>query len=139
MTRDSNNKRGGITSILPMAPYSSGKRILIQRQCELCKGSGLIQRGKYKRKCTSCGGFLPWESWELFLTDTTPGNGGVVRFPKGQTSVFFDVAAAKEDSIRRAAAYEAAEKEREARGDARLDGNETPASPESTATNETSR
>jgi len=41
----------------------SGKRILIQKQCLLCNGSGLIERGRYKRKCTSCGGFLPWESW----------------------------------------------------------------------------
>ena len=42
-----------------IAAYEFGKRILIQRQCELCKGSGLIQKGKYMRKCSSCGGFLP--------------------------------------------------------------------------------
>jgi hypothetical protein len=54
----------------------------------------LIKKGEYSRKCTSCGGFLPWESWERFLdvgTTAKIGNGGRVRVPEGQTSVFYDV------------------------------------------------
>ena len=58
-----------------IAAYEFGKRILIQRQCELCSGSGLIQKGRYARKCTSCGGFLPWQSWGQFFTSEA-GNGG---------------------------------------------------------------
>jgi hypothetical protein len=94
-----------------IAAYEFGKRIVIQRQCELCKGSGLIQKGRYSRKCTSCGGFLPWVSWKLFLTSEA-GNGGVVRVPKGQTSVFYDVEAARLDSAKQAAEAAAAEEER---------------------------
>ena len=90
-----------------IAAYEFGKRILIQRQCELCKGSGLIQKGRYARKCTSCGGFLPWQSWGQFFTSEA-GNGGVVRVPKGQTSVFYDVEAARLDGKRQAAEAEAA-------------------------------
>jgi hypothetical protein len=87
---------GFIAGLSPfvIAAYEFGKRILIQRQCELCGGSGLIQKGRYSRKCTSCGGFLPWQSWELFFTSEA-GNGSRVNAPKGQTSVFYDVDAAK--------------------------------------------
>ena len=77
-----------------IAAYEFGKRILIQRKCALCQGSGLIRKGEYSRKCTACGGFLPWESWERFLdvgTAAKIGNGGRVRVPEGQTSVFYDV------------------------------------------------
>ncbi len=83
----------GIAPFL-IAAYEFGKRILIQRKCALCQGSGLIKKGEYARKCTSCGGFLPWESWERFLdvgTTAKIGNGGRVRVPEGQTSVFYDV------------------------------------------------
>mmetsp|Transcript_3948 Transcript_3948/g.4448 ORF Transcript_3948/g.4448 Transcript_3948/m.4448 type:complete len:288 (+) Transcript_3948:167-1030(+) len=82
-----------------VATWEFGKRILIQRQCELCKGSGLIVRGKKGRKykCTACGGFLPWESWERFL-ESEPGNGGVLRQPKGQTSVLYSVESARRAS-----------------------------------------
>ena len=90
-----------------IAAYEFGKRILIQRQCELCKGSGLIQKGKYMRKCSSCGGFLPWQSWQQFLSSEA-GNGGVLRAPKGQTSVFYDVEASRRDGERQAAAVTAA-------------------------------
>mmetsp|Transcript_1099 Transcript_1099/g.2391 ORF Transcript_1099/g.2391 Transcript_1099/m.2391 type:complete len:248 (-) Transcript_1099:37-780(-) len=105
---------GFIAGLAPfvIAAYEFGKRILIQRQCELCKGSGLIQKGRYQRKCTSCGGFLPWVSWSQFLTSEA-GNGGVVRVPKGQTSVFYNVEAARQDSKRQVAelaAQNAAEK-----------------------------
>jgi hypothetical protein len=95
---------GFVTGLSPfvIAAYEFGKRILIQRQCELCQGSGLIQKGRYARKCTSCGGFLPWQSWGQFLTSEA-GNGGTVRVPKGQSSVFYDVDAALQDSKRQVA------------------------------------
>ena len=83
----------GIAPFL-IAAYEFGKRILIQRKCAMCQGSGLIKKGEYARKCTACGGFLPWESWERFLdvgTTAKIGNGGRVRVPEGQTSVFYDV------------------------------------------------
>lgn len=103
-----------------IAAYEFGKRILIQRKCALCQGSGLIRKGEYSRKCTACGGFLPWESWERFLdvgTAAKIGNGGRVRVPEGQTSVFYDVektvlasekrkALEEESSLRRVAAAE---------------------------------
>ena len=95
---------GFIAGLSPfvIAAYEFGKRIIIQRQCELCRGSGLIQKGRYSRKCTSCGGFLPWQSWELFFTSDA-GNGSRVRAPKGQTSVFYDVEAARKDGAEQAA------------------------------------
>ena len=96
-----------------IAAYEFGKRILIQRQCELCSGSGLIQKGRYARKCTSCGGFLPWQSWGQFFTSEA-GNGGVVRVPKGQTSVFYDVEAARLEGQRQAKAAREAEEAGEA-------------------------
>ena len=105
---------GFAAGLLPfvIAAYEFGKRIIIQRQCELCKGSGLIQKGRYMRKCTSCGGFLPWQSWGQFLTSEA-GNGGVVRVPKGQTSVFYNVDAALQDSKRQAAEQDLQEQEQE--------------------------
>lgn len=86
---------GFIAGLSPfvIAAYEFGKRILIQQRCEVCTGSGLVTKGRFKRKCPACGGFLPWESWEQFLSSEA-GNGGVVRFPKGQKSAFFDVDAA---------------------------------------------
>ena len=95
---------GFIAGLTPcvIAAYEFGKRIIIQRRCELCGGSGLIQKGRYMRKCTSCGGFLPWQSWELFFTSDA-GNGSRVRAPKGQTSVFYDVEAARKDGAEQAA------------------------------------
>jgi hypothetical protein len=98
------------------AAYEFGKRILIQRECARCGGSGLIQRTlpigvtaepgmQPLRKCTSCGGFLPWLSWKYFFTSAaTPGNGGALRAPRGQSSVFYDVAAATRASEADAAA-----------------------------------
>ena len=98
------------------AAYEFGKRILIQRRCARCGGSGLIQRTlpagvtadagmQQLRKCTSCGGFLPWVSWRYFFTSAaTPGNGGALRAPQGQTGVLYDVAAARRASEADAAA-----------------------------------
>ena len=90
------------------AAYEFGKRILIQRRCALCAGSGLISRtpGGPRRKCTSCGGFLPWQSWELFLS-SSPGNGGVVQAPRAQRSVLYDVDAATAASVADAAVADA--------------------------------
>ena len=63
---------------------------LIQRRCETCKGSGLVQRGRFQRKCPECGGFFPWQGWKQFLTSTAaPGNGGVLRQPRNQDGVIY--------------------------------------------------
>ena len=72
-------------------------------------GSGLVEversRGARLVKCTACGGFLPWQSWERVLSSEA-GNGGVVRAPKGRTSAFYSVekatAASREMAARRA-------------------------------------
>jgi len=101
-----------------VASYEFGKRVLIQQRCALCAGSGLVTRTQFgeprRMKCTACGGFLPWESWELFLRSEV-GNGGKLRFPRGQRSVLFDVDAATRASQRMADAAsqpEEAEEER---------------------------
>lgn len=73
------------------------KRILIQRRCEVCQGSGLVAslgpgKDKYLRKCPQCGGFFPWISWSRFLSaNAQVGNGGPLQQPRGQTSVFYKV------------------------------------------------
>ncbi len=62
------------------------------------------------------GGFLPWQSWERFLTSEV-GNGGVLRFPKGQKSLFFDVEAARRAGVQAAQrAQEAGQLEEPASG-----------------------
>jgi hypothetical protein len=70
---------GFVAGVVPfiIASYEFGKRILIQQRCPECRGSGLVQRGRYLRKCARCGGMLPWLGWKAFFTATTaPGNGG---------------------------------------------------------------
>lgn len=63
---------------------------LIQRRCEKCNGSGLVERGPFLRKCPECGGFFPWQGWKQFLTSTAaPGNGGVLRQPRNQEGVIY--------------------------------------------------
>ena len=63
---------------------------LIQRRCEKCDGSGLVERGPFLRKCPECGGFFPWQGWKQFLTSTAaPGNGGVLRQPRNQEGVIY--------------------------------------------------
>lgn len=43
-----------------------------------------------QKKCPDCGGFFPWRGWGEFLSATaSPGNGGPLRAPRGQTSVFY--------------------------------------------------
>lgn len=50
---------------------------VIQRRCKVCGGTGLVQRGRFQRKCPQCGGFFPWRSWKDFLSaNARPGNGG---------------------------------------------------------------
>ncbi|PPD92686.1 hypothetical protein GOBAR_DD10372 [Gossypium barbadense] len=44
------------------------KRIIAQRRCGECRGSGLVFRGNDYFKCPECGGFLPWQSWKRFFT-----------------------------------------------------------------------
>lgn len=114
---------GFVAGVVPfiIATYEFSKRIIIQRRCPECKGSGLVQRGRVLRKCTQvsmprkercegwflsfdvshvfsifvvqCGGMLPWLGWKMFLFSsfTAPGNGGPLQQPKGQTSVFYKV------------------------------------------------
>lgn len=85
---------GLVAGLFPVviAAFEFGKRWLIQLRCETCGGTGLVTLAKTRRKvkCRECGGFLPWESWELFLSSEA-GNGGPLRQPKGQTSIFYKV------------------------------------------------
>ncbi|KAK9842214.1 hypothetical protein WJX81_000923 [Elliptochloris bilobata] len=85
---------GALAGVIPFAigSWEFGKRILIQRRCAVCSGSGLVQRGKFYRKCPECGGFFPWQGWRKFFTSTAaPGNGGPLRQPRGQTSILYKV------------------------------------------------
>lgn len=86
---------GFAAGVIPfvIASYEFGKRILIQRRCPECLGKGLVQRGKVLRKCTQCGGMLPWLGWKMFLFSTVrdPGNGGPLNQPRGQKSIFYTV------------------------------------------------
>ena len=76
---------GLVAGLFPIviASYEFGKRWLIQARCETCGGTGLVAARRRegstapvrKVKCRECGGFLPWESWELFLSSDA-GNGG---------------------------------------------------------------
>jgi hypothetical protein len=89
---------GSAVGVFPFAigAYEFGKRILIQRRCKVCGGSGLVMRGpegrQLQRKCLECGGFFPWRGWGEFLSATAqPGNGGPLLAPRGQKSVFYTV------------------------------------------------
>lgn len=86
---------GFVAGVVPfiIASYEFGKRIVIQRRCPECQGRGLVQRGRVLKKCTQCGGMLPWLGWRMFLfsTFTSPGNGGPLLQPKGQKSVFYSM------------------------------------------------
>lgn len=47
-----------------------GERIVRQRRCARCEGSGLVRYGaddQYWKRCDVCGGFLPWQSWRRFF------------------------------------------------------------------------
>lgn len=77
---------GAIIATLPFvwATKTFGTRIIVQRECLVCKGSGLVYITKKgntltrARKCWSCGGFLPWLGWKMFFFSSffDIGNGG---------------------------------------------------------------
>ncbi|GJP77489.1 hypothetical protein CLOP_g15983, partial [Closterium sp. NIES-67] len=60
---------GAIAGVIPfiVASIEFGKRIAAQQRCEQCQGSGLQLVGRYYRRCSACGGFLPWQSWRRFF------------------------------------------------------------------------
>lgn len=107
------------TMVFALGSYEFGKRLLIQRRCAVCTGTGLVevpfnnssssfssssssspqQQQVRKVKCRACGGFFPWESAEKFFSAATrPGNGGPLQQPQWpkQTSVFYKVPSAEE-------------------------------------------
>ncbi|ESQ42890.1 hypothetical protein EUTSA_v10014968mg [Eutrema salsugineum] len=61
---------GTIAGVTPfvVAGVEFSKRIIAQKRCEECKGSGLVFRDKKYFRCPGCGGFLPWQSWRRFFT-----------------------------------------------------------------------
>ncbi|GMY31037.1 transmembrane protein [Fagus crenata] len=61
---------GAIAGVTPfvVAGIEFSKRIIAQRRCELCGGSGLVLNEKDYIKCPGCGGFLPWQSWKRFFS-----------------------------------------------------------------------
>lgn len=70
------------------AAFSFGSRIIIQKKCAVCGGSGLVTTSRTgrkltaPRKCYACGGFLPWRSWgEFWKSNADVGNGGILRRP----------------------------------------------------------
>nr|DAD23604.1 TPA_asm: hypothetical protein HUJ06_025067 [Nelumbo nucifera] len=60
---------GTIAGVTPfvVAGIEFSKRIVAQRRCQFCGGSGLVLRGKYYFRCPGCG-FLPWQSWKRFFS-----------------------------------------------------------------------
>ncbi|KAH7843458.1 hypothetical protein Vadar_016843 [Vaccinium darrowii] len=62
---------GALAGVTPfvVAGIEFSKRIVAQRRCEVCGGSGLVLRDKkYYFRCPGCGGFLPWQSWKRFFS-----------------------------------------------------------------------
>ncbi|PHU30317.1 hypothetical protein BC332_02410 [Capsicum chinense] len=61
---------GSLAGVTPfvVAGVEFSKRIVKQRKCEVCGGSGLVLKNKFYKRCPSCGGFLPWQSWRRFFT-----------------------------------------------------------------------
>ncbi|XP_015059683.1 uncharacterized protein LOC107005567 isoform X2 [Solanum pennellii] len=57
----------GVTPFV-VAGVEFSKRIVKQRKCEVCGGSGLVLKNKFYKRCPNCGGFLPWQSWRRFFT-----------------------------------------------------------------------
>lgn len=88
----------GIVPFL-IASVEFSKRILIQKRCVECNGRGLVQNGRYLKKCSTCGGLLPWLSWKAFLSaNLRPGNGGPLLQPKGQSSVLYRIPSPSDDN-----------------------------------------
>ena len=102
-----------------IATYEFSKRVIIQRRCRVCNGTGLVLKGKsnYYKKCRECGGFLPWLGWRAFFTGSFTGiaNGSPVLPPKGQTSVFYSVTRAAAEEEREDEEREDGEREDEER------------------------
>jgi hypothetical protein len=91
-----------VGAAVPVAVFALGawefsKRILIQRRCAVCAGTGLVTMGgggggsptstsapssspPRLVKCRACGGFFPWQSWDRFMS-SAPGNGGPLQQP----------------------------------------------------------
>ena len=91
---------GAFIGVVPfiVASYEFGKRVVIQRRCEVCRGSGLVSRKGKLVKCKSCGGFLPWLGWKMFFVGTMdPGNGSPVLPPQAQAGNMFYSVAKKEE------------------------------------------
>jgi hypothetical protein len=94
---------------LPVTVFALGtweftKRILIQRRCAVCGGTGLVSMGGGSAaspgrlvKCRACGGFFPWQSWQRFLS-SEPGNGGPLQQPTlpRQAGVLYKVPSVEE-------------------------------------------
>lgn len=61
---------GAVAGVTPfvVAGVEFGKRIIAQKKCEICGGSGLVMKKDYYVRCQGCGGFLPWQSWRRFFT-----------------------------------------------------------------------
>ncbi|CAJ2633816.1 unnamed protein product [Trifolium pratense] len=61
---------GTIAGITPfvVAGIEFSKRIIAQKKCETCGGSGLVFVEKNYFRCPECGGFLPWQSWKRFFS-----------------------------------------------------------------------
>ncbi|KAL7249130.1 hypothetical protein ACSBR1_011322 [Camellia fascicularis] len=61
---------GALAGVTPfvVAGIEFSKRIVAQRKCGVCGGSGLVLRDKYYFRCPGCGGFLPWQSWKRFFS-----------------------------------------------------------------------
>ncbi|XP_012070970.1 uncharacterized protein LOC105633060 [Jatropha curcas] len=57
----------GVTPFI-VAGIEFSKRIIAQRRCEVCGGSGLVVRENDYFRCPGCGGFLPWQSWKRFFS-----------------------------------------------------------------------
>ncbi|KAL8239193.1 hypothetical protein R6Q59_015760 [Mikania micrantha] len=51
-----------------VAGIEFSKRIVAQKKCIECGGSGLVLIEKEYIRCPNCGGFLPWQSWKRFFS-----------------------------------------------------------------------
>ncbi|KAL1811429.1 hypothetical protein ACET3Z_021494 [Daucus carota] len=61
---------GALAGVIPfvVAAIEFSKRIVAQKKCEVCQGSGLVLMKKEYIRCPDCGGFLPWVSWKRFFS-----------------------------------------------------------------------
>ncbi|KAI3703793.1 hypothetical protein L1987_73988 [Smallanthus sonchifolius] len=61
---------GSIAGVTPfmVAGIEFSKRIVAQKKCMECGGSGLVLIEEEYIRCPNCGGFLPWQSWKRFFS-----------------------------------------------------------------------